>query len=97
MLVLASHGEEARGREIMERLAELTGREVNLAAVHITLARCEKKGWVSISSRAPAPGLGGNPRKFFSLTAEGARALQAGRDERTRLWSAAGAHPFLTG
>ena len=97
LLVLASFESEAPGRDISERLAELTGREASLAAIYITLARAEEKGWVAVRRAPPAPGVGGKPRKFFALTSEGAAALEGSRDERARLWSAARTHPFLAG
>ena len=97
LLALASLNEEAKGKQIGERLEEITQREVNIAAIHITLSRMESKDWVQIRTSAPEPGVGGKPRKLFTLTANGAKALEAGREERARLWDAARVHHLLRG
>jgi DNA-binding PadR family transcriptional regulator len=97
LLSLASANSEAAGGDVYEILVNTTGREVSMAAVYITLTRMEGKGWVAGRSEAPPAGEGGKPRRFFSLTPEGAQALRFLRSQYDRLWEGARTHPGLSG
>jgi DNA-binding PadR family transcriptional regulator len=92
---IASFTEEATGGDIYAALVDSTGRELSLAAVYITLARLEDKGWVAVRTEPPAAGQGGKPRKFFRLTDEGASILVGVREQSERLWKRAAGHPAL--
>lgn len=92
---LASFEEDAPGGDIYEALVESTGRDLSLAAIYITLARLEDKGWVDVRTEPPAAGKGGKPRKFFRLTDEGAGILVGMREQYERLWKRAAAHPVV--
>lgn len=94
LLTLASFEQEATGGDIYAALVESTGRELSLAAIYITLARLEDKGWVGVRTEPPVVGKGGKPRKFFRLIDEGASILVGMREQYERLWKRA-AHPAL--
>jgi DNA-binding PadR family transcriptional regulator len=94
LLSLAHLRREAVGRRIYHELVDVTGRDVSVAAVYITLARLEKKGYVGSSLGAPDEN-GGKPRKYYALKQAGARALRESRDQLQRLWRGARFHPEL--
>lgn len=65
--------EEAYGVSIRESIEERTGRTVSSGAIYTTLGRLEERGLVSSDERH-TPGRG-RPRRYYALTAAGARAL----------------------
>ncbi len=97
LLALASCEEAASGREVYEGIVDTTGREVSVAAVHITLKRLHEKGWASCRTTAPPPGRGGKPRRSYRLSPAGAEVLARERAKLDRLWEKATAHPLLGG
>lgn len=97
LLSLATKKSEAAVGDVYDTLVGATGREVSLAAVYITLSRMEGKGWVAARSEKPPLGEGGKPRRYFSLTPNGAQALRSLRSQYDRLWEGARAHPGLSG
>ncbi|HSK75354.1 MAG TPA: helix-turn-helix transcriptional regulator [Thermoanaerobaculia bacterium] len=82
MLAVLRTGEEAYGMNVRRELESVTGRDVAIGAVYATLDRLEAKGLVS-SGRS---GAGTASRRFFAVTAPGARALDESRIMRERLW-----------
>ena len=76
MLALAHLGDEAYGVTIRREIEARTGRAIVIGAVYATLARLEEKGLVRFRISEPQPVQGGRSRKFFTLTAAGARALR---------------------
>jgi DNA-binding PadR family transcriptional regulator len=79
LLSLARCKKEASGRDVYDELVEVTSRDAAVAAVYITLARLEKKGYVSSRS--------GEAHKQFRLLDAGAAALLDSREEFRRLWA----------
>jgi PadR family transcriptional regulator PadR len=95
MLALASERGGATGRQIYNRLVDVTGRDVSVAAVHITLRRLQSKKLVSCDKKQDVPG--GPAFNVFDLTPGGAKAVREARDELDRLWQGARLHPRLKG
>ncbi|MGD8328383.1 MAG: hypothetical protein PVJ49_03035 [Acidobacteriota bacterium] len=89
--------EEASAAEIYDVIVGATARDLSVAAVHITLARLEDKGWAEVRTAAPEPGVGGKPRKFFKLSEDGGRILSKARAQYEALWHGAAGHPFVKG
>ena len=83
MLAVVRTGSDAYGMNVRRELEEVTGREVTIGSVYITLDRLEAKALVA-STRVPGPGA--SSRRVFSVTAEGLRALAETRAQRDRLW-----------
>ena len=75
MLALVQIGTEAYGINIRQEIERRTGRDVAIGAVYATLDRLEQKGLVRFMVAKPRPGQSGRPRKCFTATATGARAL----------------------
>ena len=95
LLTLAGFEDEVTGRQVYDSLVTATGRDVSVAAVHITLNRLEEKHWVRSRTSAPEPGQGGKPRRHYRLSPEGARLLTHLRHQHDQLWDAAREHPLL--
>lgn len=84
MLAVLRTGREAYGMQVRRELEAVTGREVTVGSVYITLDRLEAKGFVT--SHRSAAGADAGSRRLFSVTARGARALSETRAVRERLW-----------
>jgi DNA-binding PadR family transcriptional regulator len=70
-------GDDAYGLAIRETLEARTGRIVSSGAIYTALGRLEERGLVTSRVGEPTPGRAGRPRKFYRVTAEGARGLLA--------------------
>jgi len=97
LLALASREQEASAAELYDLIVGATKRNLSVAAVHITLARLEDKGWAEVRTTPPEPGKGGKPRKFFTLSENGGRILSKARAQYEALWQGAAGHPFVGG
>ena len=84
--VLVRLGENAYGMTIRRELEKRTGRNVSIGAVYATLGRLEQKGFVRSRPGEATPERGGRARRYFTLTAAGAEALNATRATLTGLW-----------
>jgi len=84
LLLLAVQAEngEAYGNSLLELLEQGAGRKASLGAIQITLERLEKKAFVESRWGDPLPERGGRRRRYYSITAQGATALE--QAERTR-------------
>jgi PadR family transcriptional regulator, regulatory protein PadR len=83
MLAVLRTSPEAYGMNVRRELEKVTGRDVTIGSVYITLDRLEAKGLVA-SERTEG---GDAPsRRVFSVTAVGAGALAETRAMRERLW-----------
>jgi PadR family transcriptional regulator PadR len=75
---------DAYGMTVRREIEHVTGRDVTIGSVYVTLDRLESKGLVD-SSRAEAGESG--TRRVFAVTPAGARALAATKAMRERLWA----------
>lgn len=71
---------EAYGVAIRELIRARTGRDVSAGGIYTVLQRLETRGYVDSAMEAGAPGRGGRPRKFYSLTAAGAAVLRGAHE-----------------
>jgi DNA-binding PadR family transcriptional regulator len=81
-LVLAAvvrAGAEANGTAVYDHVVGLVGPTASLTAVHVTLRRLEDKGLLT-STTGTSSERGGRPRRFYTPTMRGTRALVAFRD-----------------
>ena len=86
LLAVARLRADAYGRAVVDEVATRLGRDVAVGAVHATLVRLERKG---LLASALAPGTerrAGRPRRYYTLTPDGRRALSDARDAHARLW-----------
>ena len=85
MLAVLRTGDDAYGMNVRRELEEVTGRDVTIGSVYITLDRLEAKGLVT--SARPAAARGVNSRRVFAATPLGLRVLAETRAMRERLWA----------
>jgi DNA-binding PadR family transcriptional regulator len=88
MLALAGAERALASREVYEEIVALTGRDLAVASVHVTLNRLESKRLVD-ASMAPGPEGLGREVKCFALSRQGIATLQESRTYWERLWGAA--------
>ena len=93
MLAVLRTGADAYGMHVRRELAKVTGRDVTIGSVYITLDRLEAKGLVS-SIRTTLKGDSAS-RRVFSVTPLGARSLAETRSVRDRLWEGVELRPLL--
>jgi PadR family transcriptional regulator PadR len=93
MLAVLRTGSEAYGMSVRRELESVTGRDVTIGAVYITLDRLEAKGLVT-SSRVTSKGESSS-RRVFAVTSLGARSLAETRSVRDRLWEGVELRPLL--
>jgi PadR family transcriptional regulator PadR len=85
MLALAHLGADAYGIAIRQEIEQRTGRNAAIGAVYATLDRLEAKSLVRFSVAPPRAGQSGRPRKCFTATAAGDRALAHTTDMLRRM------------
>ncbi|MEK6480259.1 helix-turn-helix transcriptional regulator [Catalinimonas sp. 4WD22] len=77
---------EAYGVAIKDTIEEKAQRNVSVGALQSALKRMEKKGYLESREGDANAQRGGKPKRFYTITAFGKRALQHSRDIRTELW-----------
>jgi len=78
---------EAYGVGVMDEVAKLTGRQLNISAVHAVLTRLEEKGFLSSKMSEPTQERGGRRKRIFLLTAVGKRSLEEANEIRNQLFN----------
>ena len=76
LFAVAALGEDAYGGAIRAHIEERTGRVVSSGAINTTLSRLADRRLVIGHVGEPVPGRAGRPRKYYALTAAGARDLK---------------------
>lgn len=78
--------EGANAVSILRELDARAGRSVSRGTLYKTLERMEAKGLVQWVAEDGPPERGGHPRRLFSVTGRGVRALQESREALQKLW-----------
>lgn len=87
LLAVLRLGHDAYGARIQDELDRRGGRAVAISTVYVTLDRLERRGLVRSWLGEPTPVRGGKAKRYYALTAGGARALQQARSALTRMWA----------
>ncbi len=87
LLIVVMLQEEAYGVMITREIEKQLDRKISVSAVHATLHRLSKKGYVNSSMGGATHERGGRRKRFFKITPAGSRILQEIREARSRLWS----------
>ena len=87
LLVVGSLYPEAYAPVIKKELANRMGRKVVLSSIHTVLNRLESKQFVKSMFGESTPERGGKRKRFFEITPEGFRALEALKSKRDALWT----------
>ncbi len=77
---------DATAVSIVDEIAERTGRDVQRAAVYVTLQRLEKKGLVTSWLGESRPERGGKARRVVRLEPAGMEAVQEARSALQSMW-----------
>ena len=86
LLAVARCEPEAYGMRIREEIAARSGRSVAIGAVYASLERLEDKGYIKQITPPDDARRDPRARRFFALTAAGAKALEDTAALRDRLW-----------
>ena len=86
LLIVLRLGEEAYANPIRDMLTSAAGRELARGALYTALERLEVKGCLRSTLGDPLPERGGRPRRYFTVTAAGLRALRQSRRIWLGLW-----------
>lgn len=82
LLAVGSLNDDAYGVSIKEILAEKTGRNPSIGALHSALYRLEDKGFLTSSEGGSTRERGGRKKKYYQLTAYGRKVLVEANDLR---------------
>ena len=86
LLAVLRLGDNAYGVPIRREIEKRAGRRVTIGALYGTLARLERKGYVTSWSGDPSPERGGRAKRCYRLEALGERALQESAVTAKRIW-----------
>ena len=87
MLIVGILNDEAYALRIAQEFKNQSGRSVSIGAVHSTLERLTRKGFVDSKVGAPTSERGGRRKRIYSITSVGQSALQSSKDLRVSLWN----------
>ncbi|MEO9806480.1 MAG: helix-turn-helix transcriptional regulator [Reichenbachiella sp.] len=87
MLMVAMMKDEAYGLAICDEIESQTGRPASIGAVHATVARLEKKGFVETFMSDPTNERGGRRKRLIRMTNSGKSTLIKSRDAKVKLWT----------
>ncbi len=86
LLVIGILRDEAYALKAADTFTEQTGRKISIGAVHSTLNRLEKKGFLTSKMGEPSAERGGRRKRIYSITAAGYHALETSRKLKLSLW-----------
>lgn len=87
LLLVGILGEDAYAYRIEEEYSLQTQRNSSIGAVHSTLNRLEKKGFLDSFMGEPSARRGGRRKRIYQITALGQRVVNESRDLRQSLWN----------
>lgn len=77
LLAVMRLGSNAYGMTVRREIAATAGRDLSIGAVYATLVRLEAKRLVGSHAGEPTAARGGRAKRYFRITAEGARAVRS--------------------
>lgn len=86
LLALIRLNDGAYGAAIRQLLHDQIGRDVAIGALYSTLERMEKKGLVISRLGEATAERGGRPKRYFTVTATGQKALKRARNAMDKMW-----------
>jgi DNA-binding PadR family transcriptional regulator len=76
LMAVSSCGAGAHGVSIRQAVEAGRGREVSSGAVHTTLERLQRRGFVTSRTGETVASRGGRPRRYYKLTRAGELAVR---------------------
>ena len=86
MLAVARLGKDAFGSAVQDELLRVSGRDVSVPTVYVTLVRLEDQGLVRSTNLRSDPNRGGRGKRIFEITPSGWEALETSRLALERMW-----------
>lgn len=86
LLIIVMLKEDAYGLAIRKALKQHADRTVTIGAVHGTVNRLEKKGFIQSSLGGATDVRGGRRKRLFTITASGKKILKSSQDVKVNLW-----------
>jgi len=87
LLAVAVLSPAAYSVALAEELEERTGKTVTTGAVHASLQRLEKKGFLTSEMGEATAARGGRRKRLFKVTVAGSKILHEVKAVRDNLWS----------
>ena len=87
MLAVGILSEEAYGVSIKKEIESRLARNVSVGALQSALNRLDEKGFLKSRVGEGTTERAGRPKKYFSITSEGKKALELARDTRNAMWN----------
>lgn len=86
LAVLCRLGGRARGPDLYEKTADLTGKKPAYGTLYNSLEYLIRKGYVRSAKGNPLPKRGGKRQSVYTLTLDGRKALLKTRRLHDRIW-----------
>lgn len=86
LICVAALADDAYGVSIMQYIADETGRNVNISAVHEVLKRLQRKGYVKSKMGGATQERGGRRKRYFTMTTSGRRTLEENMKLKLQLY-----------
>ncbi len=86
LLVVIILEDEAYVFKIQEEIKKQVSRSISMGALHTTLTRLEKKGFLNSEMTGASTKRGGRRKRVYQITAHGTKVLQQAKDVRSMLW-----------
>ncbi len=87
LLVVLILKEDAYVNRVREELKGQVNRSISMGALHTTLSRLEKKGFLQSDMSGATQERGGRRKRIYELTVAGKAALVEMREQRAGLWN----------
>jgi DNA-binding PadR family transcriptional regulator len=88
MLTVGILHEEAYGVSIKKDIETRLSRKVSVGALQTALKRLEDKGYLKSREGEATQERAGRPKRYFTITAYGKKAMEYTRTTRNELWKA---------
>ena len=92
LLTVAMLEEKGYGISVKQEVEKRTDRTVNLSAIHATLYRLEKKGFLNSKLGEATKVRGGKRKRIFHITPFGVKGLKEAKFLREAIWNEIPAH-----
>lgn len=86
LLIVMILGDEAYVLNIKDELYSQVKRSITMGALHPTLTRLEKKGFLTSAMGGATNVRGGRRKRIYQLSAAGKMTLQQAKAQRASLW-----------
>ena len=86
LLVSVILGEDSYVLKIQQEIKAQLNRTVSMGALHSTLTRLEKKGFLKSAMEGATNKRGGRRKRIYQLSVSGKQAIKETKNQRANLW-----------